>query len=99
MTYKIELHPKAVEELQDAYSWYEERSEGLGKRFVNYLNKRIVELSEVPERYPKKKGKFREVGIEVFPYIIIYEVLKKEKIVFISYIFHGKRNPNIKYKR
>jgi plasmid stabilization system protein ParE len=99
MTYRIELHPKAVEELQDAYTWYEERSEGLGKRFVSYLNKRIVELSEVPERYPKKKGHLREVGIEVFPYIIIYEVLKKEKIVFISYIFHGKRNPNKKYKR
>jgi mRNA-degrading endonuclease RelE of RelBE toxin-antitoxin system len=53
MKYKIELHPKAIEELQDAYSWYEARSEGLGKRFVSYLNKRIVELSEVPERYQK----------------------------------------------
>jgi CRISPR/Cas system-associated endonuclease Cas3-HD len=51
------------------------------------------------QRLSKKKGNYREVGIAIFPYIIIYEVLKKEKVVFVSYIMHSNRNPNIKYKR
>jgi mRNA-degrading endonuclease RelE of RelBE toxin-antitoxin system len=99
MNYSIELHPKAVEELQDAYQWYEERSQGLGERFLFQLNKRLLEIEETPERYARKKKNYREVGIDVFPYIIIYEILQKEKVVFVSYIFHGKRNPNKKYKR
>ena len=31
--------------------------------------------------------------------MVVYEVLKKEQIIFVSYIFHTKRNPKLKYKR
>jgi plasmid stabilization system protein ParE len=99
MSYRIELHPEAIAELNDSYQWYEERSPGLGERFISSLNKRLEELRSTPERYAKKKGNFREVGIEVFPYVIIYEIVKKESVVFVSYVFHAKRNPRLKYKR
>jgi mRNA-degrading endonuclease RelE of RelBE toxin-antitoxin system len=99
MRYKIELHPEAIEELKDSYQWYEERSEGLGVRFISSLNKRLNEIAEYPERYTKKKGNYREALIDVFPYVVIYEVLKLKKVVFVSYIFHAKRNPKLKYKR
>src|SRR5690348_15967387 len=99
MSYQIELHPEAIQELTESYKWYEECSEGLGMRFMASVNKRLLEIAEQPERYPKKKGKYHETGIEVFPYVIIYEVLKKNQIVFVSYIFHAKRNPKLKYKR
>lgn len=99
MSYHIELHAEALEELAGTYQWYEERSEGLGVRFMVSVNKRLNEIAAHPERYAKKKGNYREVGIDVFPYVIIYEVLKKKRIVFVSYIFHAKRNPKLKYKR
>jgi mRNA-degrading endonuclease RelE of RelBE toxin-antitoxin system len=99
MSYHIELHPGALEELEDSYQWYEERSEGLGVRFMASINKRLNEIAHHPERFAKKKGNYREVRIEVFPYVIIYEVLKKRRIVFVSYIFHAKRNTRLKYKR
>lgn len=99
MNYSVELHLEAVQELQDAYSWYEERSEGLGRRFISMVNRCLGEIASNPERYPLKKGKFREALVDVFPYVIIYEILKKERVVFVSYIFHSKRNPLMKYKR
>lgn len=99
MSYKVELHLEAVHELQDAYLWYEERSEGLGLRFITYTNKCLSQIAENPESYPRKKGPYREALLEVFPYVIIYELFKKEKIVFVLYIFHSKRNPILKYKR
>ncbi len=95
----IKLHPAAIAELRESYQWYEERSEGLGNRFIASVNKRLNEIAEYPERYAKKKGNYREVMVGIFPYIIIYEVLKKERIVFVLYIFHAKRNPKLKYKR
>jgi ParE toxin of type II toxin-antitoxin system, parDE len=54
MSYIIDLHPKALEELNNSYQWYEARSEGLGKRFLTCVEKRINEIAKHPERYPKK---------------------------------------------
>lgn len=99
MKYRIELHPSAVQELNEAFEWYEDRSPGLGHRFIEAIDKKFAELSIHPERYPKKKASFREVAMKVFPYVIIYEFLQKKKLVFVYYIFHTKRNPKLKNKR
>jgi mRNA-degrading endonuclease RelE of RelBE toxin-antitoxin system len=99
MSYTIELHPEAIEELKDSYQWYEERVDGLGIKFIASVNKQLNVIAAHPERYPKKKGNYRETRIDIFPYIVIYEVLKTKKVIFVSYIFHAKRNPKLKYKR
>lgn len=99
MIFQIKLHPKAIEELTESFQWYEERSEGLGSRFIASVNKRMDELALQPDKFAKTKGNFREVATDVFPYIIIYEILLKKRIVLVSYIFHTKRNPTLKYKR
>lgn len=99
MNFKIEFHPEAILELTDSFQWYEERSEGLGVEFITSVNKRLQDIVAHPEKYAKKKGNYRETGIDVFPYIIIYEIFKKEQIIFVSYIFHTKRNPRLKYRR
>jgi ParE toxin of type II toxin-antitoxin system, parDE len=95
----LELHPLVVTELTDDVEWYEERSAGLGNRFLEYVNKKMQDLVIHPERYPVKKGNYREALIQVFPYIIVYEYLKEKNIVFVSYVFHAKRNPSLKYMR
>jgi plasmid stabilization system protein ParE len=99
MSYQVFFHPKAKAELEESYKWYNERSEGLGDRFIESVNKRITEIAEYPERYPKKKMNFREATITKFPFIIIYELLQNEKVINISYVFHTKRNPRLKFKR
>jgi plasmid stabilization system protein ParE len=99
MKCRIELHHAAQRELAEAFQWYEERSPGLGVRFIKTVNERFNELSNYPERYAKHKAEFREVSTNFFPYIIIYEFMKKENVVFVSYVFHAKRNPKLKYRR
>ncbi len=99
MKCRIELHSGAQKELTEAFHWYEKRLSGLGVRFIGEVNKKLVELSNYPDRYSKRKFEFREVSTNIFPYIIIYEFLSKEKVVFISYVFHSKRNPKLKYRR
>ena len=99
MKCRVDLHPLALQEMTETVQWYEDRSPGLGTRFIEALNERLTEISAFPDRYPKKKGLFREVSTKIFPYIIIFEFLQKEKVVFVSYIFHIKRNPQLKYNR
>lgn len=99
MTYSIELHPLAEQEIQDSYLWYEERAEGLGNRFISAIQKRLASISQTPDLYSKKKGSYREVIVSGYPFTIVYQVLEKEKVVFITAVFHMKRNPKSKYKR
>ena len=99
MSFTIQLHPEVVVDLKESHQWYERRSEGLGDRFISSVNKRLNEIAKTPERYAKKQGSYREVMIAFFPYLIVYEVFKKEQIIFVSYILHAKRDPTIKYKR
>ena len=75
MSYEIILSPKALKELDDSYNWYEEKSTGLGVRFISAVDKRLQEISNYPDRYPKKKVNFRETQTSVFPFTIIYKVL------------------------
>jgi plasmid stabilization system protein ParE len=99
MTCILELHPLVVAELTEDMLWYEERSPGLGNSFLEQVNKKFQDLISHPQRYPLKKGNYREALIQVFPYIIVYEYLKEKNTVFVSYIFHAKRNPALKYIR
>src|SRR5271156_2767435 len=99
MSYHIELHPLAIDEMELTYQWYETLATGLGERFLAAAQKKFEIISATPDVYAKKKGNYREAIPDKFPYAVIYEILEKQKIIFISYVFHTKRNPRLKYKR
>jgi mRNA-degrading endonuclease RelE of RelBE toxin-antitoxin system len=97
MTYKIEFLPRARRELLEAWDWYDDRWSGLGGRFMREIEKTLLQIEKTPDRYPERRKGFRETKIKVFPYLIIYRVQKRKKIVAISSIFHTRRNPKKKY--
>ncbi len=99
MANKIILTSKALKELDESFLWYEERLEGLGDRFIGFIEKsfHLIELN--PERFPLKTKSFREFVVDKFPYVIIYEYIKEEQKIIVLHVFHTKRNPKRKYKR
>jgi plasmid stabilization system protein ParE len=97
MSYKIEFLIRARKEILSAWDWYEDKQIGLGDRFLNEVNKRLRQIEKTPERYKELRKQFRETKIDVFPYIIIYRLQKRKKIIAISSIFHTSRNPKKKY--
>lgn len=97
MTYKIEFLPRARKELLEAWDWYDDRWNGLGDRFMREVEKKVQQIEKPPERYAERQKGFRETKIKVFPYLIIYRIQKRKKIVAISSIFHTSRNPKKKY--
>lgn len=97
MNYKVELLPRARKELLDAWDWYDDRWTGLGDRFMREVEKKLEQIEKAPERYAERKKGFRETKIKVFPYLIIYRLQKRKKIIAVSSIFHTSRNPRKKY--
>ena len=99
MSYKIEFLSRARKELMEAWEWYDDRWIGLGDRFMREVEKKVQQIEKTPERYAERRKGFRETKINVFPYLIIYRIQKRKKIVAISSIFHTSRNPKRKYTR
>ena len=100
MAYPYKLHEQAYEEYVEVYGWYEEKQKALGEKFMNNVEKRLQQISELPEYYGKKQNTdFREVKVENFPYMIVYEFLKRMQQIHIAAIYHCKRNPTRKFRR
>jgi hypothetical protein len=60
---------------------------------------RIQQITDAPESYHYCKAPYREVATEIFPYVIVYKINKRKKMIYISAIYHTKRNPKYKYRK
>ena len=49
MESKIVLSSEALKELQDSYQWYESRSDGLGEKFAEFIDKAVKLILLNPE--------------------------------------------------
>jgi len=97
--FNLIIHDEAKREYQEGYKWYEEKQSGLGKKFTQNIEAIITRITKNPEHYPKKKKNYREAVVNVFPYIISYQIFKQENFIHISAIHHAKRNPRLKYRK
>ena len=98
MENRVILSSVATKELQDSYQWYEDRLEGLGSCFVGIIDKTIEFILLNPEGYSEKSPPYREIVLEKFPYVLIYEFEKAKHIIYVLHVFHTRRNPRLKYK-
>ncbi|HEY6975264.1 MAG TPA: type II toxin-antitoxin system RelE/ParE family toxin [Chitinophagaceae bacterium] len=64
MAYTIKLLEEAQREYNEAAVWYEEQSPGLGIRFIEVIKNKLNLIAQYPERYPKRKGNFRETSVK-----------------------------------
>ncbi|WP_373275004.1 type II toxin-antitoxin system RelE/ParE family toxin [Parapedobacter tibetensis] len=94
----ILFHPEAEKEYLKSIIWYEERLEGLGRRFERMIEAKIEAIAENPLHYPVKKKDFRECLTPIFPFLIVYKYYPKNNTVFIASIFHSSRKPSKKYR-
>ena len=92
MVFKIIILPLAEKEIDESIEFYENRSKGLGKQYLNYLKSYLKVLKTNPEFFEiKKQPCYRELTLVKFPFVIIYEILGNE--IIIHSVFHTSRNP------
>lgn len=84
MPYKIIVTESAKEDTQTAYNYYEDQKQDLGEEFLQELVNKYDNLGQHPEHYGyiDKKGLLRDLKIDRFPYVIIFEVTADSVIVY-----------------
>ena len=99
MSYSYLFGPRAAEEYEDAFEWYQERSTVAADNLLIEVEETIRVICEDPYRYRKTYKDLHEVSLKKYPYYLIYLIDEVKRIVVIISLFHHKRNPANNYRR
>lgn len=91
MSYEIIVRPEAAREVQEAFDWYEDKSEGLGLEFLRAADACMASIKRKPLASPTMYQDIRRALLRKFPYVLFYMV-KEERIIVLA-CFHAKRDP------
>ncbi len=100
MSFSYRLHSLVQKDLEEGYSWYEDREKGLGERFLTAVEKKIQSIISQPEVYGSRNSKsFREAKVDRFPYTVTYRILKQKKEIHIGSVYHMSKHPRKKFRK
>jgi len=97
--YSVEYSERAIRELEEIVLWYFVRSEKASNDFVKEFSQKLDIIKLNPLQFPKKYKHHRETILKTFPYSIIFVVEEKNKLIFVTSIFHHKRKPSKKFNK
>jgi plasmid stabilization system protein ParE len=92
MTQSMSFLPEAERDIEDVCSWYERRSEGLGRAFLQSVQNVLDTIELYPRMYPVARDEVRRAEVARFPYGIVY-IIEGDDILVIG-VFHNSREPN-----
>lgn len=91
MNYALVFRPEVREELNEVYSWYENKQSGLGDEFLGCVDEMLNQICLMPESYPVVYRDVRRAVVRRFPYAVYYRIVSSR--VIVTAIFHGRRDP------
>ena len=91
MSFTLVFKPSAQTEIAEAFTWYEAQNTGLGRNFLDELERVERVICFNPRLYPMAEGEIRRAGLRRFPYSVFYVV--DDKQVQVLACFHQRREP------
>lgn len=85
------FHPEALEEAENAATFYKEQQLGLEVRFLEALNDTIARIRRNPLVYRRIESEIRKCRVMRFPYGVIYRV-STDRIEVIA-VMHLRQRP------
>ncbi len=94
----LQFTAEALEDIEYAFRWYEDRKHGLGSDFLVELEALIERIQTHPTRYPIVYKNRRRLLFQRFSaYGVIYEI--HHDTVFVTAIAHSSQDPRAWQKR
>jgi len=97
MKYKLIVRPLAEEDLKEAMEWYNLQLDGLGNKFIQYVDKKLNEIALNPLQYQVRHKRVRTSLLEKFPYNIHFTI--SDTTITVHSFYHTSRNPKRAIKR
>jgi toxin ParE1/3/4 len=81
---------EALQDMKEAFDWYENKRTGLGTEFLNEVDEFYNRITQNPEHYQSYRNQ-RVAVMHGFPFKIVYEVERETIVVYA--VYHDKRSP------
>jgi mRNA-degrading endonuclease RelE of RelBE toxin-antitoxin system len=81
MEFKLIYKPVALLDSDEAATWYNQKIQGLGFRFLLDLEITIENLIRNPFAYSVLKEPVRKASLKKFPYVVLYVIVSNNIIV------------------
>jgi plasmid stabilization system protein ParE len=88
---RVEFHPAARREVEDAQAWYEQRSILAASAFLREFSTAVQRIGEAPGRYPAAGAGTHRILLDRFPFSIYYRI--GSDVVTVMAVAHQKRRP------
>ena len=88
---RLEFHPQALDEYEEAARFYASRQTGLELRFIDCVEAALRQVSEAPTRWAVFDIDVRRCLVHVFPFAILYSI--EPDYVLIIAVMHLSREP------
>jgi len=86
MSFNVIIKEEALNDIQEAYEYYQFKQLGLGEIFLHYLQIRFSDLSNHPYNYSfineDDLQVFRDVKLMKFPFVIVFEIVENTVIIY-----------------
>ncbi len=82
MKYQLRYQEKVYTEIENAWLYYESKQIGLGDNLLESIAKTEYNLKINPLGYQIKYQNYRTIIVWPFPYVLVYEVIEYEIIIY-----------------
>ena len=93
MTHALRYRRAARLEYDEAVAYYESVRPGLGRQFVDSVDRALILIRESPFQYPAVLSDVRRSYVRRFPYALYYRI-RTGSVVMLS-VFHARRDPMV----
>lgn len=93
-SYILKFTPESMQDIVEAFDYYESKKNGLGKRFKAEIKLKLSLIKKSPLTYAMRYNLVRIALTDIFPYSIHFKVDESLKIVNILSILNQSRNPD-----
>ena len=93
--YRVVLLTVAKSDIKDTASWYENKKDKLGKKFLADVSQTTGLIKRNPYGYTVRYDDIRTAVLDVFPFMIHYRIDELDKLIIIAAVLHTSRNPDI----
>lgn len=93
MQYELLISAIAFSETDDAYTYYESQSPGLGDGFLKSLDDIYYKLSHTPHycSFINSAKDLRDIRVKKFPFVVIFQIVNDR--VLVLRVFDSHRDP------
>jgi hypothetical protein len=93
MPYTVFITPPASADIMIAFEYYNSKSDCLGKRMTEEVDKLLNIISAMPQAYSMRYRNIRAAKIPSFPFLVFYKINEMNRSIQVLRVFNTHQQP------